>query len=253
MLNSPCFGKGWDGLTEKDCRECSGQHSCKDRFVTGTFREYMSVEENKNKTNEELSKAFSISIPSIEECRNAYNAIMGDDEEMSKTTDEVKEVSEPETVTEQQVEVVKNPKQRRGRKPVDLIPCPVCGGTGYDENGNECSICGGYGDISEKKWKASQLKEASKDIEKVIKKSKVKEAHVDPKDVPSEEELKIVDLDKVREERKVGLNIDKDELFNIMRTGPIKNINMEFVGITGKKKCLLGVVVSVDADLILND
>lgn len=187
QIESSCFGKGWDGLTEEFCKECKAQVGCKDKFVNGEFWDYLSKSENAQKTVGDISKELSISPPSIQELINAVQAIKGETETKPEGAKEieVKEatVKEPEKVEEEKpvekpvVEAKQGPvKARRGRRPSDLITCPVCGGTGGTAD-NLCEVCGGYGDISEKKWNAMNKgnDKAKNPVEKKVETPKVKE------------------------------------------------------------------------------
>ena len=192
-MESQCFGKGWDGLSDESCMECSAQVQCKDKFVNDTFWKFMSNPENKGKTWEELSEAFSVSVPSIQEAHNTMDAIL---KEQTKENEEVTEEAkvEDQKVEDQKVEpttpVVEETKtegpvrSRRGRKPSDLITCPACGGTGGTVD-NYCFVCDGYGDVSAKKYEEMQKKEmkANKKAEKEAAKAAKKAAKAEKKEV----------------------------------------------------------------------
>lgn len=185
-MESQCFGKGWDGLGDENCMECSAQIQCKDRFVNGPFWEFTNNPENKGKTWEERSEFFSVSIPSIQEAHNTMAAIL------KEQTKENEEVTEETNVEEQKVEpaipVVEETKTegpvraRRGRKPSDLITCPACGGTGGTTD-NYCPVCDGYGDVSAKKYEEMQKSEvkANKKAEKEAAKAEKKAAKAEKK------------------------------------------------------------------------
>jgi hypothetical protein len=179
VINSDCFGKGWDVQTDAHCIDCGAKNKCKDTLLHGIFHETVSA--NPAVNNEQLAQAFTISLPSIDVLRQEYNEFMGNQSpptppqipQVPSTPPQVPQIapsSPPQVSIPLQVpsspQVLSSPvprpipcKNRRGRQPSDLVVCPYCD-NGYGSDGNACAVCGGYGNISAKKLEAYQKQEA---------------------------------------------------------------------------------------------
>jgi hypothetical protein len=169
VINSDCFGKGWDVQTDAHCIDCGAKNKCKDTLLHGIFHETVSA--NPAVNNEQLAQAFTISLPSIDVLRQEYNEFMGN--QSPPTPPQVPQIAPPvppQVSIPLQVpsspQVLSSPvprpipcKNRRGRQPSDLVMCPYCD-NGYGSDGNACAVCGGYGNISAKKLEAYQKQEA---------------------------------------------------------------------------------------------
>lgn len=180
-----CFKKGWDAISDQNCQNCSGQHLCKDGFINGPLHEVLT--QSPQATDEQLSQLFGITLPSIQALRAEYVAIMGGGNTapppvasppQAPPQTQVQQFQQPPVPPQPPISIPQQPqmvipqvqppvqvpvqerpipaKKRKGKPPRDLVTCPSCGGTGWGADGNMCSVCGGLGDISQKKLATPQ-------------------------------------------------------------------------------------------------
>jgi hypothetical protein len=167
-MTDPCLGKGWDVVSDTVCQECSAANKCKDLVLHGPFHEHMIA--NPSITDTQLSQAMSITLPSIQALREEYTEFMGTP---IPTPPQIPtpppQIPTPPPQIPTPLPQIPTPppqiptpppsdvrcKNRRGRMPADLVKCPYCT-NGFAADGSACAVCGGYGDISQKKLTAYQ-------------------------------------------------------------------------------------------------